>query len=366
MASQNYFEQSLNKFNFIPAGNVDTASSRLRVYALVDALRELGCDARINSSEFSKCLIIQKRVTLDLLERVRSAKLAGSYIVYDIDDSSDALWFWAQPKLLLPLLLLADLVTTDTPERARWVSHSASWLNCQVIPNPVDYGILSPKPIRTDGDDEISICWFGSTSTFENFAPLLRSLSKIPKTKIIICGANTEDSKKFSKFSNIEFVDWERAGMEAILQKSDLVCLSHFGRKEDIRKSNHKMITSICFGVPAIVSNTPEYSRAAHEIGAPDSIFHDEKTLLECVEKFRSRKRREEYLQKAQPIIWKKYSPSACAKHFFDVIQQNQNIRNPTSVISRDVSPVRYALWRWRIDDYKMNFIKNLLLSKCK
>ncbi len=354
----------MNKFNFIPAGNVDTASSRLRVYALVDALRELGCDARINSNESSKCLIIQKRVTLDLLERVRSAKLAGSFIVYDIDDSSDALWFWAQPKLLFPLLVLADLVTTDTPERARWVSHSAPWVNCQVIHNPVDYGIPSLKSLRTDGDDKLTICWFGSNPNFQTFAPLLRHLIRLHNTKILICGANPEDGKKFGKFSNIEIVDWEHTGMEALLQKSDLVCLSHFGRKEDIRKSNHKMITSICFGVPAIVSNTPEYARAAHEIGAPDSIFHDEKTLLECVEKFRSKKRREEYLQKAQPIIWKKYSPSACAKHFLDVIQQNQNMRNPTSVISRDVSPFGYALWRWRIEDYKMNFIKNLLLSK--
>ena len=356
----------MKKFNFIPAGDSQTASSRLRVYALAGALKELGCDARINSNEFSEFLIIQKRVTLDLLEQSKSAKLAGSYIIYDIDDSASALWFWVQPRLLFEIFCLADLITVDTPERAHWITKAAPWLGCEVIPNPVDYGIRSPKAHRTNNSGELKICWFGSSPNFQTFAPHLRVLAECPKTKIVVCGASHSERNQFIPFTNIEFVDWEPDIMESLLCESDLVCLSHLGRKEDVRKSNHKMITSISYGVPAIVSNTPEYSRTAHEIGAPDSIFFNEKTLLECVENFRSRKRREEYLQKAQPIIWKKYSPSACAKHFFDVIQQNQNIRNPTSVISRDVSPVRYALWRWRIDDYKMNFFKNLLLSKCK
>ena len=355
----------MKKINFIPAGNSRTASSRLRVYALAGALKEMGCDARINSNEFSEFLIIQKRVTLDLLEQVKSVKLAGSYIIYDIDDSASALWFWVQPRLLFEIFCLADLITVDTPERAHWITKAAPWLECEVIPNPVDYGIRSPKAHRTNISCELKICWFGSSSNFQTFSPHFRVLATTPKTKIVVCGASHSDRNQFLSFTNIEFVDWEPDVMESLLCESDLVCLSHLGRKEDVRKSNHKMITSISYGVPAIVSNTPEYARTACEIGAPDSIFSDNKTLLDCVETYRSKQKRDEYLKRAQPIIWNKYSPEVCASRFLDVIIENKQNHKPTDLNSHSFRPLLYPIWRWRIEDYKLEFLQNLIFSKC-
>lgn len=355
----------MKKINFIPAGDSRTASSRLRVYALAGALKELGCDARINSNEFSEFLFIQKRVTLDLLEQVKSAKLAGSYIIYDIDDSGSALWFWVQPRLLFEIFCLADLITVDTPERAHWITKAAPWLECEVIPNPVDYGIRSPKAHQTNSGDDLKICWFGSSPNFQTFAPHLRVLAESPKTKIVVCGASHSDRNQFISFTNIEFIDWEPDVMESLLRESDLACLSHLGRKEDVRKSNHKMITSISYGVPAIVSNTPEYARTAHEIGALDSIFSDKKSLLECVETYRANQQRAQYLKRAQTIVWNKYSPEVCAKMFLDVITENKQNQKPTDLNSISFRPLLYPIWRWLIEDYKLEFLKNLIFSKC-
>jgi hypothetical protein len=193
----------------------------------------------------------------------------------------------------------------------------------------------------------------------------LRVLAESPKTKIVVCGASHSDRNQFLSSGNIEFVEWEPDVMESLLCESDLVCLSHYGRKEDARKSNHKMITSISYGVPAIVSNTPEYARTAHEIGASDSIFSDDKTLLDCVETYRPKQKRDEYLKMAQPIIWNKYSLEVCAKHFLDVIFENKKIQKSTGSHSLSFRSLRYPIWRWRIEDYKLQFLKNLIFSKC-
>lgn len=355
----------MKKINFIPAADSRTASSRLRVYELAGALREMGSDARINSNQFSEFLIIQKRVTLDLLEQAKIAKLAGSYIIYDIDDSASALWYWVQPRLLFEIFSLADLITVDTPERAHWITKVSPWLACEVIPNPVDYGIRSPKAHQANNGDDLKICWFGSSPNFQTFVLHLRVLAETPKTRIVVCGASHSDRNQFLFSRNIEFVDWEPDVMESLLCESDLVCLSHYGRKEDARKSNHKMITSISCGVPAIVSNTPEYARTAHEIGAPDSIFSDNKTLLDCVETYRSKQKRDEYLKRAQPLIWNKYSPEVCAKHFLDVITEKKHKHKSSNLGSPSFRPLLYPIWRWRIEEYKIQFLKNLIFSKC-
>ena len=83
------------------------------------------------------------------------------------------------------------------------------------------------------------------------------------------------------------------------------------------------------------------------------------------MELYRANQKRDEYLKRAQTIVWNKYSPEVCAKHFLDVITEKKQKQKPTGINTPSFRQLRYPIWRWRIEDYKLEFLKNLIFSKC-
>ena len=96
--------------------------------------------------------------------------------------------------------------------------------------------------------------------------------------------------------------------------------MSHQGNNDDQCKSNTKLVTSIAWGVPAAASRTPEYERTAHEAGISDALFEDEKGLVSIIEKLSTQGARRVYLEQAQPVIWRNYSPLSVARQFIDLL----------------------------------------------
>ena len=112
---------------------------------------------------------------------------------------------------------------------------------------------------------------------------------------------------------------WSLSDFIPVLQDCDLACLMHDGKVHDIAKGNNKMISAITWGVPAVVSRTPEYQRTAQEDGIEYAIFSDEKELPVVIERLRSPAARERYIQAAQPAIWSRYSPDVIASQYIDL-----------------------------------------------
>lgn len=94
----------------------------------------------------------------------------------------------------------------------------------------------------------------------------------------------------------------------------------HDGSELDRGKSNNKMITSIAWGVPAVVSRTSEYERTARELGVADTVFEDQADLYAIIERLRSADARNAYLAAAQPEVWKQYAPRVIAQNFLEII----------------------------------------------
>jgi hypothetical protein len=94
----------------------------------------------------------------------------------------------------------------------------------------------------------------------------------------------------------------------------------HDGSAHDLAKSNNRMICSITWGVPAIVSDTPEYRRTAEAAGVPEAIIKDEGAIAGVVDGLRTAAARARHLDRAQPVIWRDYGPETIAKRFLALV----------------------------------------------
>lgn len=355
---------------FLPAGDLDTASSRLRVFSIGGALRKEGANVYLGPFPMIKeVLVVQKRLSEEVLGYVARAKAVGALIIYDVDDSGDALWYWAAPQRFYRMLRAADLVTTDTRSRAEWVIRGMARLRVKVVPNCVDYFPDSPADIEPLDRNPLRLLWFGSGKNVGMFYKYATALGQLPDTQVVVCGGNGDVLRGLSDILPVENVPWSRETFVNVLQGCDLTCLMHHGSTHDRRKSNHKMITSICWGVPALVSDTPDYGRTAREIGVEDALFRNPKELVDAVERYRTAGARRKYLDRAQPLVWESYSPAHVAELFLAVLAEEMrrgaasSPRFRTGIRQADelIAQAQYAAWRWRSEDDRGQLLRSVV-----
>lgn len=102
------------KVSYLPAAGRNYASSRVRVYGVLGALRALGVETRIGPWFDADVVLVQKRLTKDVVGFARAAKRRGALLVYDCDDAGAALEYWAPAPLRRDFLPEADVVTTNS------------------------------------------------------------------------------------------------------------------------------------------------------------------------------------------------------------------------------------------------------------
>src|ERR1039457_7477833 len=123
------------KYSFITAGNEDTASSRIRAYALHRELVRFGIDSTIGYDPGADVLVVQKRVDKQVLKWLIAAKERGTFIVYDVDDVGPALNFWIHPVYFRLVIQIADLITTDTHGHLDYLKSRFDIINAAIIPD---------------------------------------------------------------------------------------------------------------------------------------------------------------------------------------------------------------------------------------
>lgn len=385
------FSFNSSSIYFLPAGDENTASSRLRVFSLSSTLKNLRVQVHIHGADHENILdfktrfdelgtrdvlVVQKRVTPEIISYVDRAISNGAFIIYDIDDFGSALWWWTSPRLCYEMLLRANLITTDTIGRAKWLLQSHKRLNVRVLHNSVDYSPTEPSKLEPIKRSPLRVLWFGTSSNLHMFTKYVKALGSLPDIQIVICGGSEELVNSLCPELNFEVIPWSLNNFLQILQSCDLSCLMHDGSLYDRQKSNHKMITSICWGVPAIVSDTPEYARVAREAGVDDAIFSNAEELVQAIQNYRSSFARKAYLEKAQNIIWEKYSPDQIAKEFIEIIEEgiqagNKSIysasRNQYNAqISKISSYLSYILWRLMVEEHRLQFLQQKIKESGK
>jgi len=277
-----------------PAGTKNTASSRLRMFSLIDCLgREsvtplpLHCGLEMPDIEVAW---FQKKLSKTHLGIARQLKRKGVAIVYDCDESGNALTYWAQPELVFQMFHLADWIVADTPERLKWIKQSFTTARLRVLENPIDYAAPDfkgcPVVIRNHSNP-LRVMWFGNSGNLASLRDFVAPFRESDRYTLVICGASQEEAASYLHGCQVELHPWSKDGFPELLRSCDVTLLSHFGSKADSMKSGHKMITSVCYGVPAIVSRTPDYSRIAAYAGVEEFVFSDACELARIVEKCR-------------------------------------------------------------------------------
>jgi hypothetical protein len=308
------------RFSLYPAGGVETASSRLRVYTIQAALEKRGVHSIYGYSIKSNVFFIQKKVTLEILIQAKIAKILGGYIIYDVDDLGDALWYWTPKKYFEKMLRLADIVITGSQSQLNYLLSLYNIKQSAVIFSTIDYFPTEPVRLLHRNREKLRVIWFGSESNFNMFAKYIDLLLKITDIEIIVVSSKSWIDMHAKKFNDaIIFYPWSLCGFVSMLQTCDLAFLMHDGQMEDRAKSNNKMIASITWGVPAVVSRTPEYERTAREIGIEYAVFSDESDLSNVIERLRPAEARNQYLETAQPAIWDLYSPEVIADKYIEI-----------------------------------------------
>lgn len=262
-------------------------------------------------------LWIQKKVTAIRLRTAATLKSEGCLVIYDCDESGPEVDEWAEPSLFREMLLLADVVTADTPERGEELKAIAPSCRVEVLENQVDYGdrlraVHSAAPRA--GDDELRVLWFGYGGNLTSLAPFGDVLSSLDGVRLVVCGAGRAQVRSVLRGMPVELRRWSRTRFVDTLRACDVTLLSHLGLRHHAAKSAHKFVTSVCHGVPALVSATPDYTRVAALAGvAADAVWNSPEDLRRLLDRMRSAEVRRAYLDRAQPRLLARYGPGSFA-----------------------------------------------------
>lgn len=287
------------------------------------AVRRHGVAATVGFTPDADVYCVQKLWTPEILAFVGEVKRRGRRLIYDIDDTGPGFRPRVAAGRLEKLLRAADLVTTDTEGHREQLLSRYGDIRVAVVPDAVDYYPDAPARIEQAEANPLRVLWFGSLGTMSLFEKYIGTLSAMPNVQPVAT-LLPEDLRLYSlKFPKVQFLPWSREGFVSILQSCHLTCLMHDGFHWDRAKSNNKMITSIAWGVPAVVTRTPEYERTAREAGVEYAAFRDETEMMAAIERLRPAEARARYIADAQPQIWRTYSPEAVAQRFRQVVAEH-------------------------------------------
>lgn len=309
------------RIGFLPAGDEDTASSRIRVHGLARALRGEGVQATIGVRRDLDVLVVQKRLTDEILGTALAVRRCGALLVYDVDDLGDALWWWASPKLVEAMMAVADLVVTATPEQRTLLQQHYGLERVAVIPCAADYDPPGPARAIAQRAVPLRILWFGNSPSFDLLAPYLEPLRELADVELVVVLDESTICRRAVDHPGVTFIAWSRETFVSVLRSCHLTCLMHDGDDYDRAKSNNRMTTSIVWGVPAIVSRTPDYERTARQAGIEHALFDAPEDFGGVVERLRPGVARSSYLAVAQPRIWSLYAPHVVARSFLGLVR---------------------------------------------
>jgi len=311
------------KISFLPAGDHTTASTRIRVISLHNALCKLGASSHIGWVPNSDVLIVQKRVNPEILNIAENFRRQGRLVLYDCDDLGSALTDWTPQPLVQAMVKIANTVTTNTEAFRTALIETMGARRVDIIPDIVDYFLQEPCEFsEPDTDSEcIRILWFGNRGNLHLVLKYAEAFKDTPLcTPIIctdeICRQEVLDTKIF------KFQKWDLHTFKELLRSCHLTFLPHDGSKYDRAKSNNRMITSIAWGIPAIVSRTQEYGKLAKLAGITDSVVDGPNCLRRVINHFRPCDRRRQHVKSAQQVVWEHHAPHVVASKMLCLLEQ--------------------------------------------
>jgi hypothetical protein len=255
---------------FLPIGDQNTASSRLRVYNIVPHLE----NAHIGIAdhyEKGDTLVIQKVPAIDELRR---AKKQGARVIYDIDDL-----YWKENHVFenykdyLTMVKEADLVTTDTEEKKKDLEKINKTV---VIPDSLDWDGTTKAEYRNG--NVIGWTGYGNNAVYLNdIIPQLKDF----KIRLI----TSIDWMNYIKGNpiNLNSRPWNLETVDKYLAECDLGIYYMPDREFENVKGCHKLLKNWAIGLPTYISRIPDYVKAMKEAGVEEKYLVDDWSKLKNI-----------------------------------------------------------------------------------
>ncbi len=239
---------------FLPWGNRDTASSRLRVYNVLPYLEaKIGVPKNYKKGDV---LIIQKALNMYELKRAQDA---GVPVIYDIDDN------YLDKQEFFDMAEEADIVTVGS------VFFRQYYPTAPIIDDTLDWdGTEKVQPEFPPDNPKVGWHGYGNLNYVSHIAPILKKRGYRIRT---IVG---KDYLPF--YSEYDSMVWSLDTIDKDLAECDLCCFYLPDDDFSQAKGMNKLIKAWAIGLPCFVSPTPEYERVMKEAGVEGFIVTDWET----------------------------------------------------------------------------------------
>jgi len=309
---------------FLPAGDITTASTRIRVLSLMPELTRRGVATRLGYSDNADVLVVQKRLSDEIIASASECRKRGRVVVYDCDDWEDALHYSASDAHVRQIVSLANVVTTNTEALAEAIVQKWKPEAVAIVPDCVDYFLPDKISTTVRINDKLKILWFGNRGNLQLIARYHEAVRALPMCSLTICTDQAAE-KEVATLVGFSFLPWNVLTFPQILRQFDLTFLPHDGSFADRIKSNNRMITSIAWGVPALATRTPEYHKLAARLGLEGCLVDGPDSFSSVVARWTSQSSRERYLAMAQSEVILLHSPSKVVLEFLSVLEAHKN-----------------------------------------
>lgn len=303
------------KISWIPFGDINTASSRLRVYAIHNELitNYSNITSVIGYDDDSDILVISKLLNDHVLNSVK--KFKGLKIFDFIDDITNE-------KNFLEMISICDIIITNNIHRQKQINDLNLNVNCVLLDDCIDYNII--KSIMPSYNNN-RIVWFGTKNTVSSMFPIFDLLvsNRMDANTFIITKKQkkSDDIVKRYKTSKLSYIPWCRELFPDVLKCFGLSILSHRG-ESSMFKSNNKLLVNIVMGIPTIVDSSFSYEELLKTCELNEFIVNPDLSNLEyIIHKLSNRKEKKQYLLKCQKYVLHKYRVSTITQQFLKIIK---------------------------------------------
>jgi hypothetical protein len=302
----------------VPIAGRETASSRLRLHALLDAAGARlqptvvtpGDDGALAAAaqRDHDAVYVQKDARPAVVELCRRARAAGVPVVYDLDDDIGCWPGMDEPAMCA----LATVVTVDSPGRAHHLG-SLGVGPVRVVPCMIDLaGDPARRLHRATGAPLTTLATFGNLSSLRHTVPYLAAVP--PHLGVFAVGP----ADAGPHLPGTRLLPFRLDSFLRDLLTADVFLLAH-GWSEGTRKDNNRLVLAMSLGVPTLTSMSPPYLATLRELGL-EALACTPAGLpgrLRMLDHARARRRIGRLFR---DHAWDRYSPERCAARFLQVL----------------------------------------------
>jgi hypothetical protein len=283
----------------VQTGQMRGASARIRYYTFMKYLK---CDKTDNLEE-ADVVYFQKKSSKDIIKLAWELKHKGKKIVYDCDDGDGKRD--RKNRNDSAMFEVADVITTDTEERAKEFRKKTDTIVC-VVPDCIDYNI-DRNEHKIIHPEIITIGTFGTHKVLESTFNKIKLLPKFKNQYYIT-------DRKISSYNKHgwKLILWNVDTFIKNIKKFDLCVLLHSENKLGELKSNNRLLVCMALGLPTIVSNTCAYAETMFFAGLDHCIISGKaKKTISMLLKYKTRIICSD---KMHNYVWSVYSPERSAE----------------------------------------------------